>query len=166
MLETCYAPCMERHSIESTQQISFRELGLDSEEIQKAASLVTMYSWGKNYPLSPLSEIERAERREGAYIQDKLVGFASVGKGFSPDGRDNDALWLAHAVVNPEYRRQGIFEKLYDAQMSYAQLKDERVLSCTDSPIIAEFFLRRGWQKIRDTKDEAGDSCSVFEFRR
>lgn len=156
---------MEGHSFESKPNILILNIeASDTPTMQQAAELVLRYSWGEDYPISPFLEIKNAEYRVGAYSSKVLVGFASVGHGFSPDGIDNDALWLAHAVVDPRYRERGIFQKLYEAQLTYARNKDGRILSCTDNPIVENFFNINGWTKIRSTIDENEDPCQVFEY--
>lgn len=156
---------MERHRTESSPTAVIRVLK-DHKDLLEASELVRRFSWGEDYPVAPLSEIEHADYRVGAYANEKLIGFASVGREFSPDRKDNDALWLAHAVVTPEFREQGVFQKLYDEQMSFALAGDAPVYSCTDNPVVESFFLSRGWQKVRDTKDEAGDPCRVYTYLR
>ncbi|MES2226082.1 MAG: GNAT family N-acetyltransferase [Patescibacteria group bacterium] len=155
---------MEDYSLEVEPKL--QSLEESAEALQEAASLVSRYSWGEDYPLPPLEEIERADHRVGVFVDGKLIAFASIGHGFSPDGIDDDALWLAHVVVAPPYRERGIFQKLYDKLMTYAQAKDERILSCTDNSIMEDFFLTHGWKKIRETLAQAGDPCDVFEYQR
>src|SRR5579864_9260109 len=93
---------MEKYEFEKAPGISIREISVPNKEVlEKAASLVTEHSWGNEYPISPISEIQTADYCVGAYSGDELVGFASVGRFFSPDGKDNGQLWLAHAVVLP-----------------------------------------------------------------
>ncbi len=146
-------------------EIEIKEISASHEDIiTRAAELVSKYSWGIDYPVKPIDEIREAEYLIGAFKNDQLIGFGSVGRAFSPDGTDDSELWLAHAVIVPEYRRIGIFNKIYEMQMSYAKSRSGRILSCTDNPIVEKFFLANGWKKIRDTKDEAGEPSTVFEF--
>ena len=158
---------MEGHKPESAPGIIIEEISASNEKLlQEASQLVTQYSWGEEYPKHPSEEIQAAEYSIGAKAGDTLVGFATVTRNASPDGIDNESLWLAHAVVTPEFRQQGIFEKLYAGQIHYAQSASGRILSCTDNPIVEKFFLAHGWKKLRETKDEAGDECDVFEYER
>ena len=149
----------------NSSEIEIREI-LSSDEtiLAKAAELITKYSWGPDYPIKPIDEIRRTEYSIGAFRNDQLVGFGSVGRDFSPDGIDNSELWIAHAVIIPEYRRIGIFNKIYEMQMSYAKSQQGRILSCTDNPIVEKFFLANDWKKIREAKDEAGGLSIVFEY--
>ncbi len=136
----------------------------DKKLLKKAANLVSEYSWGSDYPVRPIDEIRVAEYCVGALEQNQLVGFGSVGRTFSPDALDNNELWLAHAVVDPEFRNRGVFKRIYDMQMLYAITQPGRILSCTDNPIVSNFFLKNGWKQIRETVDEAGDKSMVFEY--
>ncbi len=136
----------------------------DKKLITQAAEIVSRYSWGADYPVKPSDEIRKAEYLVGVFNNDQLVGFGSVGRSFGPDGVDDSELWLAHVVVIPEFRGQGIFKKIYEMQMSYAKNQQGRILSCTDNPIVEKFFLANGWRKIREAKDEAGQPSTVFEF--
>lgn len=158
---------MENNNFRNKHESQFevREIS-DEPLLNRAASLVSEYSWGLDYPLNPLDEIQEAEYKVGAFVGDNLVGFATVGRSFSPDGIDNGELWLAHVVVLPEFRSQGIFSKLYQAQIKYAKNQFGRILSCTDNPIVEKFFLDNNWKEIRQTKDEAGEVTKVFEHKR
>jgi GNAT superfamily N-acetyltransferase len=147
------------------EQLDSREVGPTDEALLiDAASLVSRYSWGEDYPVRPIDEIRSAEYRIGVFESDRLVGFGSVGRALSPDALDNEALWLAHVVVAPEFRNRGIFKTIYKHQLSYATSQAGRVLSCTDNPIVAEFYLKNGWKKIRETVDEAGGRSVVLEY--
>ncbi|HEY5220584.1 MAG TPA: GNAT family N-acetyltransferase [Candidatus Paceibacterota bacterium] len=147
--------------------IDIKDVSLSDENtLRDAAELITKYSWGEDYPVDPLEEIQKSEYCAGAYAKDKLVGFATVNRFASPDGKDNGELWLGHAVVIPEFREQGIYQKLYTAQMEHTQRGSGRILSCTSNPIIENFLSGRGWQEIRKTKDEEGGECSVFEYSK
>jgi GNAT superfamily N-acetyltransferase len=151
---------------EKLPEVGIREIGAPSKEVMKAAaSLVAEYSWGNDYPVSPLAEIQAADFCVGAYYGDALVGFASVGRIFSPDGKDNGELWLAHAVVAPPFREQGIFQALYEKQLAYAQSSSGRILACTSNPIMEKFFLGHGWSELRKTSDETGEPCIIFEYQ-
>lgn len=132
--------------------------------LNTAASLVSKYSWGSEYPLNPIDEIKNAEYCIGAFNENRLVGFASVGYGFSPDKKDDEKLWLAHAVVEPAFRKQGVFKKLYEMQINYSTSKKDAILTCTDNPIVEIFLQNHGWKKVRDTQDESGSRTTVFSL--
>lgn len=138
----------------------------DTACLMEAARLVSEYSWGVSYPVLPIDEIKQAQYRVGAFQGDLLVAFGTVGRGFSPDTLDNQELWLAHGVVIPEFRKQGLFAVIYEKQLDYAISQYGRILSCTDNPLIEQFILKRGWKKLRTTQDESGGSSIVYEFRR
>ncbi|MDE2001554.1 MAG: GNAT family N-acetyltransferase [Patescibacteria group bacterium] len=158
---------MENYAMEHQPKIEVKEmLSSDKKFLEEAAALVSEHSWGGEYPVSPIDEIRVAEYCAGATEGDRLVGFGTVGRSFSPDALDNGELWIAHAVVDPAFRNRGIYKKLYDLRLSYALSQAGRILSCTDNPIVAEFFMKHGWKKIRETVDESGDATTVFEYSR
>ncbi len=145
--------------------IKIREISSSEEEIiAQAAELISQYSWGEDYPIKPIDELHKVEYRVGVFSDEELIAFGSVGRSLSPDGVDNDALWIAHAVVIPKFRKKGIFNSIYQMQMTYAKSQEGRILACTDNPIIEKFFLVNSWKKIRETRDEAGDLSIVFEY--
>ncbi|MCM2339067.1 MAG: GNAT family N-acetyltransferase [Burkholderiales bacterium] len=137
----------------------------DIKLLNKATDLISKYSWGHDYPVRPIDEILRADYRIGAMIADELVGFGTVGFGFGPDKLDNDQLWIAHAVVLPKFRQQGIFREIFNAQLSYAKNKNKRIMTCTDNQIIINFLLKNGWKELRQTIDESGKASKVFEYK-
>lgn len=156
-----------RNKFEQPASIEIKEVSVSSREaFENAASLVREHSWGSDYPIDPLDEIEKSEYCIGAYSGARLVGFATVNRFASPDGKDNGELWLGHAVVSPEFRQQGVYQKLYDARMEHVSSSSGRILACTSNPTIEGFFLTRGWNKLRDTRDEGGEACTVFEYGR
>lgn len=158
---------MENNKFENNSGVEITEIEISDEKtLEAAAALISEYSWGKDYPVNPIGEIKKSEYCAGACAGEKLIGFASVNRSASPDGKDNGELWLGHAVVAPEFRKQGIYQKLYAAQFEHAKKEAGRILSCTSNPIIEKFLLGRGWQEIRKTHDEGGEPCSVFEYFR
>ncbi|TSC83229.1 MAG: hypothetical protein G01um101419_139 [Parcubacteria group bacterium Gr01-1014_19] len=158
---------MTENKFENSESVEIVEVPTSDEgTLEAAALLITEYSWGKDYPITPLDELRKSEYCVGAYSGDKLVGFAAINRFASPDGIDSGELWLGYAVVIPEFRERGIYQKLYSHQMTYAEKESGRILSCTNNPIIAKFLLGKGWKEIRKTKDEGGEYCSVFEYMR
>lgn len=158
---------MEGHSAERDPDIELIEIPVsDTEKLEEIAALITKYSWFEGYPVAPLDELRQSEYIVGAESGKVLTGVGAVNRVASPDGQDNGEIWLADAVVLPEYRNRGIYSKLYEARMTWAQTQPGRILSCTENPVIDDFFLKRGWRKIRDTKDEQGGDCRVYEFTR
>ena len=136
----------------------------DKEMLSQAAGLVSEYSWGRDYPVSPLTEIERAEYCIGAFVNGQLIGFSSVGFAYSPDGADDDQVWFGHGVVVPAFRKQGIFRKMYEKQMAYAKGKFSCVFACSSNPVVQQFLAANGWEEVRETNDEKGDSLIVFRY--
>ncbi|MEK6840513.1 MAG: GNAT family N-acetyltransferase [Nanoarchaeota archaeon] len=146
--------------------IKIKEINIsDRLTLKKASFLISEYSWGNNYPIKPIDELSKAEYCAGAYSNKKLVGFAAISRFASPDGKDNGKLWLGYSIVIPEFRRQGIFQKLYDFRMKWAKEKLEPLFTCTDNPIIERFLLSHEWHLIRETRDESGAVCNVFEHK-
>jgi len=155
----------EGNRIEEDPKIELRT-GSKEEMFATASRLISKYSWGMDYPISPLHEIRQAEYSTGAYIADTLVGFAGVSRHASPDGRDNGELWFGYAVVVPEWRGRGIFRMLYNTCMRYMEASSGRILCCTDNPMVESFILKHGWRMIRKAQDESGAACIVFEYDR
>lgn len=117
------------------------------ETLEEAASLVSRYSWGYDYPVKPINEIQKAEQCVGAYINNQLVGFATLGRSFSPDGRDNQELWLAHAVVIPAFRGQGIFKKLYSKLIKHDDQKNKTSTNMHDKPNHQKILIKSRLEK-------------------
>lgn len=156
---------LHRNTGEQEPKIEIRTLR-DESMLKIASSMISKYSWGVDYPIKPLDEISKAEFCAGAYASGSLLGFAGVSRRSSPDGMNNGELWFGYAVVLPEFRRQGIFQKLYDTCMTYMRSVPGRMLSCTDNLHIKQFLLTHGWHVIRQTHDESGAACLVFEYDR
>jgi GNAT superfamily N-acetyltransferase len=155
----------ERGRFEEDHRIEIKT-SPDEEMLRAASLLVSEHSWGPDYPIHPIDEIQKAEFCVGAYAADKLVGFAAVAHNASPDGLDMDGLWLGYAVVVPEFRQQGIFRKLYETCMAYITTVPGRVLACTDNLTVELFLLDNGWRFVRKTNDESGADSIVFEYER
>lgn len=138
----------------------------DKEELRRCAALVSDYSWGHDYPVNPFEEMCSAECSWAAYISGELAGCVIISRFASPDGVDNGEFWFADAVIIPKYRGSGTFTRLYHTAMEWVKDTSGRVLSCTDNPVMDAFFLKNDWHKIRDTKDEQGNTCRVYELSR
>jgi GNAT superfamily N-acetyltransferase len=137
-----------------------------SSALESAGLLVVKFSWGEDYPVTPISEIRAAEFCVGAWVGQMLVGFAAVSRNASPDGLNTGDLWLGYAVVVPKYRNRGIFRRLYRECLSYIKGQSGRIFCCTDNPIMIGFLIRHGWQFHRTTHDDSGAGCIVFEYPR
>lgn len=81
-----------------------------------------------------------------ALFNDKPVGMCSL--------RENDGIrpelmpWLGSLVVDPEYQKQGIGEKLINATKQKAkQLGFEQLFLFAFDPTIPEYYQKLGWQK-------------------
>lgn len=82
-----------------------------------------------------------------ALFDDKPVGMCSL--------RENDGIrpdlmpWLGSLVVNPEYQKQGIGEKLINATKEMAKKLDyQQLFLFAFDPTIPEYYQKLGWQKI------------------
>jgi GNAT superfamily N-acetyltransferase len=158
---------MEGHQFENAPRIELRDIALDDEETLKSiAALITEHSWFEGYPVDPMDEMHAADYVVGAYEGDTLAGFGAINRVASPDEQDNGAWWLADAVVLPKYRKQSVYSRLYEARMKWLEKKSGRILTCTENQVIDDFMLARGWHLNRDTKDEQGNPCRVYEFDR
>lgn len=147
------------------QEITVTEIPRTSSSALAAASkLVTKYSWGEAYPVSPLAEIKGSEFCVGAWNGKRLIGFSAVNRNASPDGVGNGSLWFGYAVVVPEFRNRGVFRRLYAACLDWIQAVPGDVFACTDNPIMISFLVRHGWQFDRRTHDESGGTCLVFKY--
>ncbi len=82
-----------------------------------------------------------------ALFNDKPVGMCSL--------RENDGIrpdlmpWLGSLVVDPDYQKQGIGERLINATKEKAkQLGFEQLFLFAFDPTIPEYYQKLGWQKI------------------
>ena len=141
-------------------------LSNDTETLRRCAWLVTEYSWGKSFPLKAFDESQLAEHHVAAYAGGQVVGYANVNRHASPDDKDDGEMWLAQVVVSPEYRERGVLIGMYKDCLAYMKSKSGRILAGTDNPIMEHFFQSRNWRHFRDTLDEAGDPCHIFEYSR
>lgn len=145
------------------KNFAFKEIKKNDPLIEECAYIVQKYSWGFDYPVNPLNELKQAEYIIGCFDGKRIVGFGSITRISSPDGKDNNKPWFADAVVLPEYRNKGIYTELYRKRLSFIKKQKESVLfSCTDNPIIEKFLEKNNWILYRETKDEKGDECKVF----
>ncbi len=157
---------MENLNIEKNSEEVIEIKKSDEQMLHNAAQLISEYSWGLEYPINPIDEVLSADYCVGVVMHNKLIGFGSVGRTFSPDSLDHGELWVAHAVVAPEFRGKGVLSKLYDKQLAYAKSQQGRILSCTNNPIAEKFLLKNGWNEVRNTLDEGGEVTTVFEYDR
>ncbi len=147
--------------------IEFREISTgDEATCTEIAGLITKYSWFAGYPVDPYNEVKEAEYIIGAYAGERLVGFATVTRNASPDQEGNGELWFADTVVLLEFRRRGVLKEVYQRAMTYLLAQPGRIFSCTETAVMSDFLIARGWKKVRDTKDESGGECEVYEFPR
>lgn len=145
--------------------LSFREIKTTEPAAKECAQMVREYSWGNDYPIDPWDEIKQADYLVGCFDDKELIGCASITRIASPDGIDTNKPWLGHAIVLPEYRRQGILGKMYQHRIGYLQKMNESIIfTCTDNPIMENFLTNQGWMLDRITKDESGSACKVFKL--
>ena len=144
------------------EKIKIKEIKVKNPLVKECANLIQKYSWGDNYPISAWSELKYAKYIIAVFDRKKIIGCASVTRLASPDNIDNGKLWLANAVVLPNYRKKGIFRLIYNKQLKYVKRYNEPVFSCTSNHVVEKFFLKNRWILYRITKDESGEICKVF----
>ena len=119
-----------------------------------------------------LDEVDRLIRFEWRYIKnpykdrpfiyvaldgDKIVGFrAFVCQLFIIDGKEYKVLSPADAIINPEYRRRGIFSKLNNLflqDISSDGYEDFIILNLSSNKFSTPASLKLGWQKADGLKN-------------
>ena len=144
---------------------NYREILTTEPTAKKCAQMIQEHSWGNNYPIDAWEELKESEYIIGCFDDDKIVGLGSISRIASPDKVDNGLLWFAHTVVLPDYRKQGIYETLYEKRLEYVKKRNEGfILTCTDNLIIEKFLLKNKWILYRTTKDESGNFCKIFKL--
>ncbi len=133
--------------------------------LKECAEIIRKYSWGIDYPVDPLEELKKSEYIIGCFDGNNIIGLGAVSYNASPDEIDNGLPWFCCAVVLPEYRKQGIYNTLYEKRLEYIKNKKEKfILTCTDNPLVERFLLKNKWVLYRKTKDESSDICKVFKL--
>jgi N-acetylglutamate synthase-like GNAT family acetyltransferase len=104
--------------------------------------------------------IERVKQRFVEHLNDDSIPLTFVALfNAKPIGmcslRENDGIrpdlmpWLGSLVVDPDYQKQGIGEKLINATKEKAkQLGFEQLFLFAFDPTIPEYYQKLGWQKI------------------
>ncbi len=139
-----------------------------------AANLLSLHSWGCDYPIDPLVELQKAVYKVAAFDGHGLVGFAVVNRHADPrpNTPENDELWFSCWVVHPDYRRRGIGRALHDHCIRFMQNTDGKFrLSGENQPMI-EWLKKQGWIVIDDPTinkfgtcvNEAGEATTIMEF--
>ena len=143
--------------------LSYISLDITGKLISEASNLIVEYSWGQDYPIEPIDDLTTSIQVFGALVDGKLIGTAYVHKSASPDGLDNNNLWLGGLVVHPNYRRKGIAKTLLRKQTRFAENKRGRVLTCSDNEKVCNLLESLNWKLLRITYDEGGNLCRVYE---
>ncbi len=145
-------------------RLEYRKIKTTNPLAKRCADIIHEHSWGLEYPVNAWDELKESEYIIGCFEGEKLAGFGAITRVASPDEIDNGLPWLADAVVLPEYREQGIYREFYEKRMEYLRKRGEKiVLVCTDNPLIEKFLGKRGWKIRRETRDESGGFCKIFE---
>lgn len=143
----------------------YLEIKKEHPNLFDMAEIVRNHSWGEEYPIDPIDELKKSEYILGCFNNKKLVGFGTINRFSSPDGLGNGLPWLSMTVVLPEFRNNGIYRELYEKRLEYLKnLGEKNVFVCTDNMIVENFLLKRNWNVERETKDESGGVCKVFNI--
>lgn len=109
---------------------------------------------------SPDVSLEQAEHVYRGHLNDSALPLTYVAfQDNKPVGMcslvDNDGIrqgvtpWLGSLVVEPDYQRQGIAKQLMNATKQKAlDLGFETLYLFALEPVIADYYVRLGWQKI------------------
>ncbi|MEK7133898.1 MAG: GNAT family N-acetyltransferase [Patescibacteria group bacterium] len=142
----------------------------DAAAIARWAWLLDNVSWGTPqdpYPKRGMEEIPHALVAFGAFVGNKLVGAACITDHHSsPDGQDRDAMYFALAVVDPKYRRRGIWERLYVHRLEWVSNRPGRVIATGENLSGMRMMCDRGWKPYRMGRNEKGDSFIALELPR
>ena len=134
----------------------------DAKAIKRWAWMLDNVSWGTPkdpYPKKGMEEILHALVAFGAFDGDKLVGAACVTDHHSsPDGQDRDSMYFALAVVDTDYRRRGIWGRLYAHRIEWVEGRPGRVIATGENLAGMRMMCDRGWKPYRMGRNENGDS--------
>ena len=142
----------------------------DSKAAKQWARMLDNLSWGSPdnpYPKKAVEEIPHVFVAFGAFVGNKLVGAACVTDHHSsPDGQDRDAMYFALAVVDPKYRRRGIWEILYARRLEWVSGRPGRVITTCENRTMMLALFDRGWKPYRLGRNEKGDPFLALELPR
>src|SRR3989344_4610144 len=144
-------------------RIEIREFNPKKEPAfaKRWADMLDYMSWGSPkdpYPKKAMEEIPHVLVAYGAFHGKKLVGAACVTDHHSsPDGQDRDAMYLALAVVDPKYRRRGIWEILYARRLEWVSGRPGRVITTCENRTMMLALFDRGWKPYRLRRAGTGD---------
>ena len=148
-------------------------------ELRSAYNLISCYSWSSEEleNIDLLGElINNCKYRVGLYQGQKLVGFAAIGIGASPDKIDNEHLWLGYLALDPVVRsRPRNVHALYESCLTFALAEQNlnaeiRLFTCSETPSVQRALRREGWRHIRTVEilgDDGlglGETTEVFEY--
>ena len=152
----------------SVRGLRFRTVALsDNRTLEMFAKMLHEHSWPPGYPVSAIDEVHDAEFIVCAYAvdADNPVGFMSVNRYASPDGIDNvNCMWLAGLVLLPEYRSMEIMFRLYRWCLDFLKVGSDRILTCTEKPVIERYLKFSGWRKVRQTYVRGRIPTVVYEL--
>jgi GNAT superfamily N-acetyltransferase len=147
----------------------------DADALEAAYNLLAKHAWSAEEitNIDLRAELrETCEHRVGLYSSDRLVGFAAVATGASPDKKDNDQLWIGYLVVHPSFRRGRGFLKLCEDCVEFAVDRGggRRIFACTESKKVERALARAGWRHVRtaeilgDAEQPLGETTEVYEY--
>lgn len=131
------ADCSEY--ISTLSRLWFNELGKQRIPNASVAHAENMYQAHLNRDQLPLTFV--------ALHQGKPIGMSSlrINDGIRPDLTP----WLGSLIVHPEYRRQGVGEKLIDITKERAKtMRYEKLYLLALDPAIPNWYARLGWQYL------------------
>ncbi|MBV9575749.1 MAG: GNAT family N-acetyltransferase [Gammaproteobacteria bacterium] len=140
--------------IPTLAQLWFNEIGREWIPHASVARAERTYREHTNSEELPLTFV--------AIHEDKPVGMVSL--------RDNDGIredltpWLGSLIVHPDYRRQGIGEKLVEIAKSSAKIMGyQRLYLFALDPSIPDWYEKLGWKYI-GTDDFYQHTVTVMEI--
>jgi hypothetical protein len=90
-----------------------------------------------------------------------LVGFSGIGRGASPDRKDNEDVWIGYTVIHPKYRNLRNARALYEAALKGAQnlvfSTKKKIFFCTENEGLRRVSGKMGWLPYRDAPILGGD---------
>lgn len=88
--------------------------------------------------------------------KDDVIAFSSIRR------LSADAFQFGETWVDPQYRRQGIFTKLFDTKENHCWNQNANVIKGMALDISSPVFLSRGWTPIK----KRGNQWTIFEKRQ
>ncbi|SKC54551.1 GNAT family N-acetyltransferase [Maledivibacter halophilus] len=146
--------CNYPEYVETVANWIHNEFVIESEKSLKKLDLITEYFKKTNVKSFPITLV--------AVIDSECVGTISI---FENDLKTQDNLtpWLASLYVRPNYRSQGIAEKLINRVREVVKgLGFETLYLRTEHT--SEYYKKLGWEYVYKTHDGKGQETQVFRI--